>query len=451
MEVSIDVLMRYMNLEKEIQELEKKNVVKTYEAEKKQLDDVSETVKSLDAAYKKCCDDVAKEKKDVDNLTEKKNIKDLFKDEASFNKQFTQEQEEYLEAVSKQENVKKQLDGVRQQEEELKKQIEPSKKEAERQKDLYNEREDILSGIFKGSYGSDLENKLESEFDFQLERKQRISAAHFKWSNGRVLLECACNQLAFAVQRWLDALKEKDGQQKYIIATEVRNNLVAAGQNLANCQRYLSNIEFPYCKPPEIDTLNKAANNIYVDVKEDSRHKHAYDCYYVTYRRAYALLQWFDSVINGTILRDLNAATEECMKTEQGLRAERVRLIKQKIEENGGSTAGFDLILFAGMTGGTTDSRNDEPKPELIGLVETKNQNEQKDLPPPTPIPKGQLAPPPSMEDIVGKMDKTKQEHEKAMSELLHTQEINKARQEQGLEEKLEQRRRRREKTMIKD
>ena len=44
---------------------------------------------------------------------------------------------------------------------------------------------------------------------------------------------------------------------RYTMAAEARNNLVAASQNIEGTHRTLSNVEFPYCKPDEVDTLNK--------------------------------------------------------------------------------------------------------------------------------------------------------------------------------------------------
>ena len=82
----------------------------------------------------------------------------------------------------------------------------------------------------------------------------------------------------------------------YNLATEARNNLYAAIQNLQNTQKYLSNIEFPYCKEDEIKTLQKAAANVYIDMMTGDRHKHALNCFTVTHKRTYALLQWFDNV-----------------------------------------------------------------------------------------------------------------------------------------------------------
>ena len=80
------------------------------------------------------------------------------------------------------------------------------------------------------------------------------------------------------------------------MATEVRNNLIAANQNITSAQRYLHTIQFPYCTAEEMATLNKATNNIYSDMMGQDRHSHAYQCYTVTHKRASALLQWFDHV-----------------------------------------------------------------------------------------------------------------------------------------------------------
>ena len=46
---------------------------------------------------------------------------------------------------------------------------------------------------------------------------------------------------------------------RYSIAMIARNNLVAAAQNIQGAQRYLTNVEFPYCSPSEV---GNSANNI---------------------------------------------------------------------------------------------------------------------------------------------------------------------------------------------
>ena len=92
-----------------------------------------------------------------------------------------------------------------------------------------------------------------------------------------------------------------------------RNNLVAAAQNIQGAQRYLANVEFPYCSPSEVEniantiniiltiivqvaTLNKATAYIFTDMQTTERHGHAGECYETTAKRCGALLQWINMV-----------------------------------------------------------------------------------------------------------------------------------------------------------
>ena len=83
---------------------------------------------------------------------------------------------------------------------------------------------------------------------------------------------------------------------RYSIASVARNNLVAAAQNIQGAQRYLSNVQFPYCAPAEVATLNKATAYIFTDMQTTERHQHALDCYSTTAKRCGALLQWINQV-----------------------------------------------------------------------------------------------------------------------------------------------------------
>lgn len=165
--------------------------------------------------------------------------------------------------------------------------------------------------------------------------------AHYKWTNAKVLLNHGVNQLQHGVKKWDQTSKipitlahkfnnirscnklitrieletsaisklfndrvvwqfpsfaHSDKQQKYLHATEARNNFIAASQNLKSCQKYLSNIQFPYVKPQEVITLDRAIEHIYTDMQTPDRAAHAMQCYSVTQKRAAALLQWFDNV-----------------------------------------------------------------------------------------------------------------------------------------------------------
>jgi hypothetical protein len=56
-------------------------------------------------------------------------------------------------------------------------------------------------------------------------------------------------------------------EERYNLASVTRNNLVAASQNIQGAQRYLSNIVFPYCAPPEVETLNKVKEKFLIRLK----------------------------------------------------------------------------------------------------------------------------------------------------------------------------------------
>merc|ERR1712051_171173 len=84
-----------------------------------------------------------------------------------------------------------------------------------------------------------------------------------------MMVDYARKQLEFAVQKWKD-IEQIDPsalEDRYSVAAETRNNLVAASQNIQGAQRYLSNIQFPYCAPSEVETLNKATAYIFTDMQ----------------------------------------------------------------------------------------------------------------------------------------------------------------------------------------
>ncbi|XP_076439014.1 uncharacterized protein LOC143277922 isoform X2 [Babylonia areolata] len=442
--VDKETIERFVQVSKRINEAEGKSTNKLLKQKKDQLADVAQTVKTLEEAYKKATESVEKEKGDVDRMKQP-STRDFFKDQKSFDEQMSVEQEEYLEAVSKQEMVKKQLDGVTQQKKQLEQEVAECGKQMETLMKLYDQQDEILGQIFNGEYGSDLENKLESEFDSVKERKERILVAKYKWSNAKILLQHAVKQLGVASTKWMEILKvEKSNVQgKYFLATETRNNIIAAAQNITAAQGYLNNIKFPYCEKEEIKTLNRACEHVFSDMQSNSRHQHAHQCFHVTYRRAAALLQWFESVINNTIAKDLEAAKKELAPVEKSLREERLRLIKEKL----GSDA--DSIVLP-----ESDSDFDEQAedPELLAVCQAEkvegsdNTLGVDDSSPkaPTPLPLTELAPAPSQEDLFGNIEQLKQQHEKEMAEFEKAQETNKARMEQGLQEKLAARRNRR-------
>ncbi|XP_037089539.1 uncharacterized protein LOC119109893 [Pollicipes pollicipes] len=263
------------------------------------------------------------------------------------------------------------------------------------------------------------------------------------------------------------------------MAAEARNNLVAASQNIEGAHRYLSNVEFPYCNPDEVDTLNKvrrhryfsgiefpycnpdevdilskATSYVFTDMQSEERHSHAGQCYEITHKRAAALLQWFDQVLTTTIMEDLAQVNKRVKETSLALRQERIRLIKLKGERPRRSgvpmwtstidagVSADDEDLNAMMMQGVSDS-------EVAKTEETANGPRAKT---PPPLTAEEMAPMPSNEAIFGlsyeqfkeDLDNMREQHETEVDHFMRGQERQADKIRGDLEAKLNARRRNR-------
>lgn len=454
--VDRNILVKYINLEKEIYHLEAKNVLKALKVKEGELSELKNRVLELEKKHNESVKRTAKEKADVDQLQEP-SVKQFLEDQGQYDQAFTKEQEEYLEALNKQEIVKKELDGAKHTLDLVTNETNTLRKDAAQITELYRQQDELLASIFDGKYGSELEYMLESQLDTLLDRKQRVGVAKYKWQNGRALLQHAVDQLGQAVNKWVQIqnLRADNTQLRYTVATEARNSLVAAHQNICSAQRYLASIQFPYCKPGELDTLQRATSNIYTDMQTPQRHAHALNCYNVTYRRAGALLQWFDHVIENTIMKDIERSALNVATKEQELRRERLVLIKAKIREQLGDDISLDVEKEMDELEKQTGEREEQDGGHLAGTmaitaddeVTTAKQScesaklnidsESASDSALEPLPPGELAPAPNIDDIFGDIDKLRKQHERDMEDLDKTQELNKARIDQGLQEKL--------------
>lgn len=438
-----------IDLDKNITQLERKNLFKQHKMKYEQLVTLTAQVKQLTEEQQQLEAQTRKEYQDVVDLQSNPSVKAMMS-QMQFDQQMTKEQQEYMDALNKQEMHKKQLDSAVQQEEALKTEVLQLRESSEELKALYDRQDAILSSVFDGKYGSELEYKLETELDMLMERKQRVAVAKYKWKNSKILIQHACGQFGFAVRRWNDALQvpTTNAALRYQFAAEARNNIVAGLQNIDGAQRYLNTIKFPYCTSDEIKTVNTALQYIFTDLNTPDRHKYAMDCYVTMYRRSAALIQWFDRVIKKTILVDLESATKECAAKQRELKLERLKLIKEKIREKSGDEIADKLEISEGPEEGDTED------PELVALVEADNVSQAGDITPegagtegddgPTPLPMEELAATPSMNDIFGNIEELKKQHEEQMKQFTHQQEISKARADEDLQAKLARRRSRR-------
>lgn len=81
-----------------------------------------------------------------------------------------------------------------------------------------------------------------------------------------------------------------------IYATEVKNNLMAAYQNLANARQYLKNVEMPNCSDNDLSMLQKLANDIYEYMSDDGQ-TYAYKLIQTMRKKCTQLNEWFEQVL----------------------------------------------------------------------------------------------------------------------------------------------------------
>ncbi|XP_042219823.1 uncharacterized protein LOC121864729, partial [Homarus americanus] len=359
-------LEEYLKIEREIAEEESNNPIQPLELKTDQMVRLTEEIDRMEEDLQDLERKTEKEKADVDHLASSDNeIKAALLEMETFDDQMAKEKAEYVAALNKQEIAAQELETHKKQREQISQEVAELETRANHLHDLYKRHDSLLDRLFGGEYGSVAE-LLEAELDELEAHRGRIMEANFKWRQAQMMLEYACKQLAVAVQKWQDlpTIPTIDLEIRYSVAAETRNNLVAAGQNIHGAQRYLDNVNFPYCAPGEVDTLNKhdahtpgkdttsrdldmkkATEYVFTDMQSPERHDHAQSCYSTTHKRANALLQWFDTVINTTIMKDLNDINAKVKGKTLELRRERVRLIQEKVRELWGTDIELDSTL----------------------------------------------------------------------------------------------------------
>jgi hypothetical protein len=172
-----------------------------------------------------------------------------------------------------------------------------------------------------------------------------LKTALNKWSNAKFLLVYAYNQLNCSEQRWTELMNlDIRNPEKVILATEVRNNLVASNQNLKNTKMYLKNVNLPYCTDEDLNSLQALAAGIYQDMLSVDRQRYCLNIMQVLRKRIAALNQWFEQVITNTLVVDYNKIKDSYDKKSKDLKRERVRLFTEKIKEKTGKDVNINLF-----------------------------------------------------------------------------------------------------------
>lgn len=71
---------------------------------------------------------------------------------------------------------------------------------------------------------------------------------------------------------------------------------------------FLGRVRFPYATEEEMQLMEQAIHTSFSDIQSNASLKKALTVYQNTHKKVAALIQWFDKVINDTILKDLDKA-----------------------------------------------------------------------------------------------------------------------------------------------
>ena len=198
----------------------------------------------------------AKEYQDVVDINSAYNLRSFFVGQDQVDAEVAKEQQEYLDALNKQEIAEQELESMKEQYKKLYEEVTIAKKDQDELNSLKLKEEELLGRIFNDSYGSDKEWKLEMELDLLGQRKERISAAHVRWRAAHVYLDHAARQLSWSTRRWAQ------------IATHRVTTLVVSFQYtliLMHCTAllcwHLHFIHTDYQSYWEVDTIDNVEKN----------------------------------------------------------------------------------------------------------------------------------------------------------------------------------------------
>ncbi|WKX90152.1 hypothetical protein Q1695_009191 [Nippostrongylus brasiliensis] len=442
------VVQDYINLEKAINKLERKNVMKKYESQTIYADNLKNTVEQLEAVLKELRKqtqvEVEREKSDLKNI-EEPSVKDFLKQKGEWDARFEKEKNEYEDAVNKQEAVEKELELSKVKFETAQRVTEIYKQQTDELLALYEKQDKMLTSIFGSDYASEKENILEGEVDEMMDWQQRVALAMFKWANGRVLLVHALTQITFGINRWQDIKKieASNSRARYFAAAEARNNFIAAAQNVQSCRMYLNKVEFPYATEEEIILMEDTATSAFKNVQDDKVVKKALKVFQETQGKVARLIQWFDKVINDTIRKDLDQANNAVIKKQKALREERLSLMKKQTQKELGHSLEFEY-----------DSVSDDDLEKELKALEEQAIKEMKSVKDKkiseilsygpsdsNTLPLSKLAPIPSKDALFGDVKQKLTEHDSSRKEFVKRNYIQREKQAMAIQEKLKMRR----------
>jgi len=269
-EVDRATIEEYVELEKKIAGAETHSPALILQQKKDQLGHLDERIKQQEQSVAALQDQTAMIRHNTNllgSIDEQMPDEEVRKHLLELNEDQHDEKREALAVFNNKEIATQELNNLHEQKASLELEIDSLVEQSTDLHSLYARQDELLKRIFGGEYGSVEENQLEEALDQHEEMRNRIVEANFKWKQAQLMVDYAFKQLNEAVGKWKALTNIDPGklEERYGVASIARNNLVASAQNIQGAQRYLSNVQFPYCAPSEVATLNKATAYIFTD------------------------------------------------------------------------------------------------------------------------------------------------------------------------------------------
>lgn len=468
-------LKEFLALQQTLISLERRNIAAEYQTQHAWLVSHYEKLQAAQKKVEQLKQQTTKEYQDVAYM-QHPNVRAMFSNVHHLQSRLANEQQEYMDALNRQEVAEKELKCIQQEYNALYTEVDTLRKDYEDLGKLRERQEKTLDEIFGGKYGSELEEQLEKETDLLNERKEMVTAARNKWYNAQVLMKHAYDQLGYSTRRWaqIKSVQPEMVQARYSMVAETRNFLIAASQNINNSHRNLSNVDIPYCNSDDLKILNNAITSTFNDIMTQDSYYKALQTYSTLHGKAGTLLRWINMVLEKTINKDLEEIVPQCHTKVLELRRERLRLIHVKTRELQGKDEVEDVPVIEDepepepepvpepksdtriAEPDTVSLKEDEEKkdddvapPPNMESIENPGENETAVAPadgqaPPKPKPLTELAPVPTQDALFGNIEELKTKYEEQVAEFSKAQDVNKARVDQALEDKLRERRNRR-------
>jgi len=249
------------------------------------------------------------------------------------------EQKEYVEAYNKHKQVEEEHETLEKQSQSIDKKIKVASKDVRRLLKLRKKQDHILIKAFGGSYGSEKEASIEEYVDKMKEFRKNILNTKAQWKRGLEFTKMANTQYWRAVQVWTSIMKHKQPQVRWQFCAYVANYLHAAYTNSSqavNCMK--AHAQIPYFTPKMFQEVDTSRRNAYTACQDRFHATFLQWLWYYQQNAAY-LERWIQKTLAQTIEGDLTKVNGYLTVAESDLRAERKRLILERVREKFGDEA----------------------------------------------------------------------------------------------------------------